>query len=93
MKVIISESQLRTIIEQGWTDPVKAASGPQKCGITKGDNGSYDKESRALDKESSRQDKIDAKERAQQNKNFLSLSYDRDGDPLDRQTRKQSIRS
>lgn len=89
MKVIISESQLRTIIEQGWTNPEKAASGPQKCGLTKGDNGSYDKESRRLDKESERQDKIDAKERAQQNKNFLSLSYDRDGDPLDRQTRKQ----
>ncbi len=78
-----------SVQEQGWTDPVKAASGPQKCGITKGDNGSYDKESRILDKESARQDKIDAKERAQQNKNFMSLSYDRDGDPLDKQTRKQ----
>jgi hypothetical protein len=89
MKVIISESQLRTIIEQGWTNPDKAASGPQKCGISKGDNGSNDRESRKLDKESERQDKIDAKERAQKNKNFLSLSHDRDGDPLDKQTRKQ----
>ena len=91
MKVIISESQLRTIImEQGWTNPDKAASGPQKCGISKGDNDSNDRESRRLDKESARQDKIDAKELAQRNKNFLSLSYDRDGDvPLDKQSRKQ----
>jgi len=77
------------IMEQGWTDPVKAASGPQKCGITKGGNDkSYDKECRALDKEAQRQDAIDAKQRALENKNFLSLSYDRDGDPLDRQSKK-----
>lgn len=78
--------------EQGWTDPVKAASGPQKCGLTKGDDGSYDKECRALDKEAARQDKIDAKERALANKNFMSLSYDRDSYPLDRQSKKDYYR-
>lgn len=90
MKIILTESQLsRLIKEQGWTDPVKAASGPQKCGITKGqDNGSYDRESRALDKEAARQDKIDAKNRSLENKNFLSLSHDRYSDPLDRQSKK-----
>jgi len=89
MKIAISESQLRVLIsEQGWTDPIKAASGPQKCGLTKGDNGSYDKECRALEKDAARQDKIDAKQRELENKNFLSLSHDRDGDPLDKQTRK-----
>ena len=81
------------ISEQGWTDPVKAASGPQKCGLTKGGNdNSYDKECRALDKEAARQDKIDAKERALANKNFLSLSYDRDSFPLDRQSKKDYYR-
>lgn len=78
--------------EQGWTDPVKAASGPQKCGLTKGDDGSYDKECRALDKEAARQDKVDAKERALANKNFMSLSYDRDSYPLDRQSKKDYYR-
>lgn len=64
MRILITESHLKTLIqEQGWTDPVKAASGPQKCGLTKGENGSYDKECRALDKEAARQDKIDAKQR------------------------------
>lgn len=77
------------VIEQGWSDPIKAASGPQKCGLTKGsDNGSYEKECRALDKEAARQDKIDQKERALADKNFMSLSYDRDSFPLDRQSRK-----
>ena len=77
------------VIEQGWSDPVKAASGPQKCGLTKGGNdNSYDKECRAMDKETARQDRIDSKERAQSNKNFLSLSYDRDSFPLDRQSKK-----
>jgi hypothetical protein len=86
----ISESQ---IMEQGWTDPVKAASGPQKCGLTKGGNdGSYEKECRALDKEAQRQDAIDAKERARNDKNFLSLSYDRDSFPLDRQSKKDYYR-
>lgn len=90
MKIILSESQLRRLIsEQGWTDPVKAASGPQKCGLTKGsNNNSYDKESRALDKEAARQDKIDAKQRELENRNFLSLSHDRYGEPIDRQSKK-----
>ena len=94
MKILLSESQLRMLIsEQGWTDPVKAASGPQKCGLTKGGNdNSYDKECRALDKEAARQDKINAKERATANKNFLSLSYDRDSFPLDRQSKKDYYR-
>lgn len=79
----------RELEEQGWTDPVKAASGPQKCGLTKGQGGdNYDKESRALDKEAARQDKLDAKQREMENKNFLSLSHDRDSYPLDKQTRK-----
>jgi hypothetical protein len=90
MRIILTESQLRNLIkEQGWTDAVKAASGPQKCGLTKGsDNSSYDKECRALDKEVARQDRIDARDRLIANKNFLSLSHDRNGDPLDRQSKK-----
>lgn len=82
----------RELEEQGWTDPVKAASGPQKCGITKGQGGdNYDKETRALDRDAARQDKIDAKQREIENKNFLSLSHDRDSFPLDKQTKKQYI--
>ena len=79
----------RKLEEQGWSDPVKAASGPQKCGLTKGGNdNSYDKECRAMDKETARQDKIDSKENKTKEKNFLSLSYDRDSFPLDRQSKK-----
>lgn len=75
------------VVEQdAWA--VKAASGPQKCGIIKGQGDSNDKECRAWDKEVARQDKIDMKDRAKSDKNFLSLSYDRNSFPLDRQSKK-----
>lgn len=81
----------RELEEQGWSDPVKAASGPQKCGISGGGGNNYDRESRALERDAARQDKLDTKQREMENKNFLSLSHDRDSFPLDKQTRKQYI--
>lgn len=92
MKIILTEQQLLSLInEQGWTDPEKAASGPQKCGLTKGDGGPS-REDRKADaawaREVARQDKIDARDRATENKNFLSLSHDRFSSPLDRESRK-----
>lgn len=94
MKIILSESQvLRLIKEQ--TDMEKAASGPQKCAATDAQNKEYsairksvDKEAKKWSKESARMDKEYAKELALKNKNFLSLSYDRDSFPLDKETRK-----
>jgi hypothetical protein len=76
-------------------DADKAASGPQKCGITTGldkANSAADraanKENRAWDKEVAKQNKIDAKDEAIKSKNFLSLNYDRNSDPLDKQSRR-----
>ena len=66
-------------------DPATAASGPQKCDATDARN----KENAAWDKEVSKQNKADARETALRNKNFLSLSYDRDSDPLDKATRRE----
>jgi hypothetical protein len=78
------------------TDVEKAASGAQKCDATS----AQDKESRELNKakskelgawskEVARQDKKDMKDIQMKYKNFLSLSYDRDSFPLDKQTRRE----
>ena len=76
--------------QNDWDDYVKkAASGPQKCGLTKGQGGDDNsKELKAWDKEVARQNKLDAKQTELTNKNFMSLSYDADSFPLDKQTRK-----
>lgn len=69
--------------------PSVAASGPQKCGLTKGaDKDNCEKETKLWDREVARQDKIDARQRSIENKNFLSLSYDRNSSPLDRESKK-----
>lgn len=84
-----SIQRIKKIIEQ--TDPSIAASGPQKCGITQAcekEDKQASKELKVWDKELARQNKIDAREKALENKNFLSLSYDRNSDPLDRDSRK-----
>jgi len=88
-------STLRDIIKEQDSDNEKAASGPQKCGITTGigkannaANRAAAKENAKWDKEVAKQAKIDAKDEARQNKNFLSLNYDRNSDPLDKQTRR-----
>ncbi len=77
-------------------DPATAASAPQKCAATDArnkENSAADraanKENAAWDKEVSKQNKADARETALRNKNFLSLSYDRDSDPLDKATRRE----
>jgi hypothetical protein len=87
-------SILDTIVKE--QDAEKAASGPQKCGITTGldkANSAADraanKENKAWDKEVAKQDKEDVKQRALENKKFISLDYDRDGDPLDKSTRRE----
>ena len=84
---------LDTIVKE--QDAEKAASGPQKCGITTGldkANSAADraanKENKAWDKEVAKQNKIDAKDEARKGKNFLSLNYDRNSDPLDKQSRR-----
>ena len=61
-----------------------------KCDLTKLQGaGSDNREARLWDKEVARQNKAEEKERIQQNKNFMSLAYDRDAFPLDKATRKE----
>jgi hypothetical protein len=82
------------VVEQ--VDPATAASGPQKCAATDSrdrqnsrDNKADNKSNAKWDKEVAKQAKVDAKDEARQNKNFLSLNYDRNSDPLDKQTRRE----
>lgn len=90
MNIIITESQFRKLIDEQEDWVTKAASGPQKCGLTKGGGESAQdrRDNAAWDREVARQNKIDARDRAIENKNFLSLSHDRLSYPLDRETRK-----
>jgi hypothetical protein len=61
-----------------------------KCDLTKLQGaGSDSREARLWDKEVAKQNKAEEKERIQQNKNFMSLSYDRDAFPLDKSVRKE----
>ena len=61
-----------------------------KCDLTKLQGaGSNNREARLWDKEVARQNKAEEKERIQQSKNFMSLSYDRDAFPLDKSARKE----
>ena len=61
-----------------------------KCDLTKLQGaGSNSREARLWDKEVARQNKAEEKDRIQQNKNFMSLSYDRDAYPLEKSVRKE----
>ena len=61
-----------------------------KCDLTKLQGaGSDSREARLWDKEVAKQNKAEEKERIQQNKNFMSLSYDRDAFPLEKSVRKE----
>lgn len=91
MKILLHESQLLRLLKEQDASTLKAASGPQKCGLTKSNDGECRQDRRdnaAWDREVARQDKISTKYTEQSNKNFLSLSYDRNGNQLDRQSRK-----
>ena len=77
-------------------DPETAASGPQKCAATDARDRQNRKDNRAdrianaaLDAEVAKQSKIDAADNERRNKNFLSLKYDRDSYPLDKDSRKE----
>ena len=77
-------NRIKVIMEQ-VQDPVSG-----KCDLTKLQGaGSDDKEARQWNKEVNKQNKAEEKERIQQAKNFMSLSYDRDAFPLDKNTRKE----
>jgi hypothetical protein len=79
-----SIQRIKHLIEQ-VEEPVNG-----KCDLTKLQGaGSNDREAKLWDKEVARQNKAEEKERIQQNKNFMSLSFDRDAFPLDKVTRKE----
>jgi hypothetical protein len=85
MKLIVTESQLKKIIIEQVSEPVNG-----KCDLTKLQGaGSNSREARLWDKEVARQNKAEEKDRIQQNKNFMSLSYDRDAFPLEKSVRKE----
>jgi hypothetical protein len=85
MKLIVTESQLKKIIIEQVSEPVSG-----KCDLTKLQGaGSNSREARLWDKEVARQNKAEEKDRIQQNKNFMSLSYDRDAFPLEKSVRKE----
>ena len=91
MKILLTESQVLRIIKEQDSETLKAASGPQKCGLTKGNDGESKQDRRdnaAWEKEVARQDKLATKQSEQTNRNFLSLSYDRNGNQLDKESRK-----
>ena len=76
--------RIKHIIEQ-VQEPVSG-----KCDLTKlQGSGGDNREAKLWDKEVSRQNKEEEKQRIQQSKNFMSLSYDRDSYPLDKSVRKQ----
>jgi hypothetical protein len=61
-----------------------------KCDLTKlQGTGSDSREARLWDKELAKQNKAEEKERIQQSKNFMSLSYDKDSYPLEKSVRKE----
>ena len=85
MKLIVTESQLKKIIIEQVSEPVNG-----KCDLTKLQGaGSNSREAKLWDKEVARQNKAEEKDRIQQNKNFMSLSYDRDAFPLEKSVRKE----
>jgi hypothetical protein len=76
--------RIKSMMEQ-VSEPVSG-----KCDLTKLQGaGSDNREARLWDKEVARQNKAEEKERIQQNKNFMSLAYDRDAFPLDKSARKE----
>jgi hypothetical protein len=76
--------RIKSMMEQ-VSEPVNG-----KCDLTKLQGaGSNNREARLWDKELARQNKAEEKERIQQSKNFMSLSYDRDAFPLEKSARKE----
>ena len=76
--------RIKSIMEQ-VSEPVSG-----KCALTKlQGTGSDGREARLWDKELAKQNKADEKERIQQSRNFMSLSYDRDSYPLEKSVRKE----
>ena len=73
----------------GWSDPEKAASGPQKCGITKGNDGASSREMRQQDRELAASNRAEAKANAADLKKTFDMRYSRDNEPLDKATRNQ----
>lgn len=77
-------NRIRLIMDQ-VQEPVSG-----KCDLTKLQGAGCDnRELRQWDKEVNKQNKAEEKERIQQSKNFMSLSFDRDAFPLDKPTRKE----
>lgn len=92
MKIILTESQVNFLIlneQGGWTDPEKAASGPQKCGLTKGDGGPSGREIRQQDRELAASNRAEAKANQLELKKTFDMRYGRDNEPLDKSTRNQ----
>jgi hypothetical protein len=86
MKNTLNEQlqRIKSIMEQ-VSEPVSG-----KCDLTKlQGKGSDSREARLWDKELAKQNKAEEKERIQQSKNFMSLSYDRDAFPLEKSVRKE----
>lgn len=85
MKIIVTESQLKKIIveQDSWTS--KAASGPQKCGRdAQWCSDGSSKDDRQWDKELKRQEKIDARQSAQELQDYLNPRIDRLGGKVDK---------
>lgn len=85
MSYTISEQlvRMKKLMEQdSWV--TKAASGPQSCGLTKGDSGSSGKEEKQWDKEVKRQEKIDAKQSQKELQDYVNPRIDRLGYKVDK---------
>ena len=78
------------VIEEQDDRTTAAASGPQKCGLTKGQGGDNSREMRQMDRESNVADKVAAKEEKEGLKKTLDMSYDRNNDPLQKDIRRQA---
>lgn len=83
------EENQEGLYEQYWENAEKAASGPQKCGLTKGGDDCSSREMRLADKESARLNKLEAKQNAADLKKTFDMGYDRENQPLPRNIKKQ----
>ena len=90
MRIIISESQLKMLSEQGYwgAGAEKIASEKQKCGLDQA-GGDNSREMRRQDRELAASNKAEAKANAAELKKTFDMGYNRDNEPLTKDVRKQ----
>lgn len=75
--------------QDSWYRAKDAASGPQKCGLTKGDDGASGREMRQMDRELAASNRAESKANALELKKTFDMRFSRDNEPLDKATRNQ----